>query len=245
VTLIAVEPGVAPFAPGAPQLSSRAISLVLTLGLGVFAVRSALGLFRLGQGALSGFQISMENGGLSFVAAYEVVVGSMLVLFLRRRDWRLRHVTRPFARRDPVRGLGMALLGGILVPWIFAVFFALLAPETAGSVFTTHFTGSVNGLVIAAIVVINPIYEEMLYVGFIPAAFPAAAGWQIILLSTALRVAVHTYQGILGFLYMLPMGIVFAAYYARTRRVWPLVLAHALLDAMALIMLDPTPNGQT
>jgi uncharacterized protein len=72
----------------------------------------------------------------------------------------------------------------------------------------------------------------------VPAAFPTSAPWQVLLLSTALRVAVHTYQGVLSLLVILPWGIVFTVYYLRTRRLWPLILAHALQDAIALLAVE-------
>lgn len=51
--------------------------------------------------------------------------------------------------------------------------------------------------------------------------------------SAALRGSYHLYQGWGGFLGNLAMGAVFGWLFARTRRAWPLVVAHLLLDVAA------------
>jgi uncharacterized protein len=48
-------------------------------------------------------------------------------------------------------------------------------------------------------------------------------------------VSYHLYQGALGVVMALPMGLVFTLVFARTGRLWPLVIAHALLDFVALV----------
>ena len=51
--------------------------------------------------------------------------------------------------------------------------------------------------------------------------------------SALLRGSYHLYQGWGGFLGNLAMGVLFGAVFVRTRRVWPLVVAHFLLDVAA------------
>lgn len=51
--------------------------------------------------------------------------------------------------------------------------------------------------------------------------------------SALLRGTYHLYQGWGGFLGNLAMGLLFGLVFVRTRRVWPLVIAHLLLDVGA------------
>ena len=51
--------------------------------------------------------------------------------------------------------------------------------------------------------------------------------------SALLRGSYHLYQGWGGFLGNLAMGVLFGAVFMRTRRAWPLVVAHFLLDVAA------------
>ena len=46
----------------------------------------------------------------------------------------------------------------------------------------------------------------------------------------------HFYQGALGVLGITPMVLLFAYWFARTGRLWPLVVAHALQDFTALVV---------
>jgi membrane protease YdiL (CAAX protease family) len=227
--------------PAPAHVSPRAVILVLLMSLGLFAVNSAAWLFQAG-GRLSGFQIRVDSGGVVFVLVYEVVVGLILILFLKRRGWRLEQVTLPFAPRDVVRGLGLWLLA-MLSAWTVMASLTALSPTYAAEVMGTRIVGDPTSMpLIAAVVLINPLYEELVYLGFVPAAFPRSAAWQILLLSTALRVLVHTYQGILSLLFILPWGVVFAVYYMRTRKLWPVVLAHALQDAIGFAVIS-NPGG--
>ncbi|WP_042329941.1 CPBP family intramembrane glutamic endopeptidase [Dietzia sp. UCD-THP] len=83
----------------------------------------------------------------------------------------------------------------------------------------------------------NGAAEEILVVGYLLVRLrqlgipPAVA-----LVGTALlRGSYHLYQGFGGGLGNLAMGIVFALWWMRTRRLWPLILAHTVLDVVAFV----------
>jgi membrane protease YdiL (CAAX protease family) len=50
--------------------------------------------------------------------------------------------------------------------------------------------------------------------------------------------AVHIYQGPLPVVGFAAVGGAWGVYYYRTRRIWPVVLAHGLLDFVALTRMD-------
>jgi membrane protease YdiL (CAAX protease family) len=52
---------------------------------------------------------------------------------------------------------------------------------------------------------------------------------------SVLRGSYHLYQGYGGFVGNAVMGVVFGWWFQRTRRVWPLVIAHFLIDAASFI----------
>jgi membrane protease YdiL (CAAX protease family) len=97
-------------------------------------------------------------------------------------------------------------------------------------------------LVLAALQ--NGLVEEVVAVGYLADRLTALgwrpAGW--IAASALLRGSYHLYQGFGPFFGNVVMGIVFAWFYQRRRRVMPLVLAHTLIDAVAFIgpsLIDP------
>ncbi|QWF80277.1 CPBP family intramembrane glutamic endopeptidase [Amycolatopsis sp. CA-230715] len=53
--------------------------------------------------------------------------------------------------------------------------------------------------------------------------------------AAVLRGSYHLYQGIGGFFGNLVMGLVFGRLWQRTNRLWPLVVAHTLLDVVAFV----------
>ncbi|MEP7160569.1 MAG: CPBP family intramembrane glutamic endopeptidase [Dermatophilaceae bacterium] len=83
----------------------------------------------------------------------------------------------------------------------------------------------------------NALLEEVLMVGYLFTRW-RQAGWSVLVVvgvSALIRGTYHLYQGFGGFVGNIVMGLLFGWVYARTRRVWPLVIAHFLLDAMAFV----------
>ena len=56
-------------------------------------------------------------------------------------------------------------------------------------------------------------------------------------MSVALRLAYHLYQGPVGVVSIVPMGLILGFAYMRWKRLWPLVIAHGLMDFVALAAL--------
>lgn len=83
----------------------------------------------------------------------------------------------------------------------------------------------------------NALVEEVVGVGYLLRRL-ADLGWPVgaaIAAHALLRGSYHFYQGFGGFVGNALMGIVFALFYLRFRRVMPLVIAHTLLDVVAFV----------
>jgi len=63
---------------------------------------------------------------------------------------------------------------------------------------------------------------------------PAAV---ILLLPTGLWGVLHVYQGVGAALTIFGLGLMYAWYFQRTRRLWPLILAHLLFDLTQLVLI--------
>lgn len=81
------------------------------------------------------------------------------------------------------------------------------------------------------------VLEEVLVVGYLfdRLRLMALRPWVIIWVSALLRASYHLYQGFGGFIGNLVMGIIFGWYYQKTGRLWPLLVAHFLLDAFSFV----------
>ncbi|MGY4097961.1 CPBP family intramembrane glutamic endopeptidase [Nocardia sp. R16R-3T] len=83
----------------------------------------------------------------------------------------------------------------------------------------------------------NAAAEEILVVAYLTTRL-RRLGWsdnRSLLASALLRGSYHLYQGLGGGLGNLVMGVIFGRFWQRTNRLWPLVLAHATIDAVAYI----------
>ena len=81
------------------------------------------------------------------------------------------------------------------------------------------------------------VLEEVIVVGYLITRLRQLRWTPIAAIATSaiLRASYHLYQGWGGFLGNLAMGALFGAVFVRTRRTWPLVIAHFLLDAAAAL----------
>jgi hypothetical protein len=137
--------------------------------------------------------------------------------------------------KDLLQGLGLAALIGIPSLGLYAAGRALgittaIIPSALDSYWWT-----VPVLVLSA--VRHGIVEEVIVVGYLLDRL-GRLGWSMplaIFASSMLRGSYHLYQGFGPFIGNAVMGVVFALVYTRTRRVMPLVIAHALLDTVAFV----------
>lgn len=83
----------------------------------------------------------------------------------------------------------------------------------------------------------NAVLEEVVGVGYLITRLQHL-NWRasaIVAAAAVLRGAYHLYQGFGAFIGNAIMGVVFALFFLRTRRVMPLVVAHTLLDVVAFV----------
>jgi uncharacterized protein len=82
---------------------------------------------------------------------------------------------------------------------------------------------------------VNPVFEEVLVCGYVITALKGRVGTTTAVnVSADIRVFYHLYQGAVGVVGIAPLALLFAYGYARTGRLWPLIVAHALTDFWAL-----------
>jgi uncharacterized protein len=188
--------------------------------------------------------VSRRNGGrvlfgdttVLLTLLYEVVIALALVPWLRRRGWTLASTTRPFESRDLVRGVGLFVLG---LGAYYLTYNALLiaAPDFINSG-SMRAEGRISILALMLAVIINSVFEEFLWLGYlVPAGARVSGLLSASLFSGGLRVLQHGYQGATAFTAILPVAVILTWYYARTGRVWPVVTAHAIQNTIAFGML--------
>jgi membrane protease YdiL (CAAX protease family) len=137
--------------------------------------------------------------------------------------------------RDALQGLGLAALVALPSLGLYAVGRALGITTSIIPSALDAYWWTVPVLVLSAIR--HAVVEEVIVVAYLLDRF-GKFGWSTpvaIALSAVLRGTYHLYQGFGPFLGNAAMGVLFAWLYTRTRRVLPLVIAHALLDIAAFV----------
>jgi uncharacterized protein len=213
------------------QLSERVAAVGLLLPVALMLLLSAVS----HKDGSAG--IALSDTVLAQGIAVELVLALTMGYWLWRRGWRpLRTATYPFQPLDLARG--MILWAGAIVAvaaWVLvcrAVFPHLFAVAKG-----TEILGAPRLSLSLAYSVVNAVFEELLWLGLGFAAFRRFGMGVAGTISAALRLLAHGYQGPLALVTVLPVGIVFTLYYVRTRRLWPVVVAHAFQDTLALSLL--------
>jgi membrane protease YdiL (CAAX protease family) len=85
------------------------------------------------------------------------------------------------------------------------------------------------------------VFEEILVCGYVVQSLRGRFGVALAAnASIALRMSFHLYQGPAAFLTYSLFGLLFTLFYVRTGRLWPLIVAHALLSVIELTNLVPS-----
>jgi membrane protease YdiL (CAAX protease family) len=163
--------------------------------------------------------------------------GALGLYLLWRAGFRLASIgiDRTSPGRDLRTGAGLALLIGIPGLGLYLLAYRLGAslavlPSTLDDTWWRPVA-----LTIAAAA--NAWAEEVLVVGYLISRL-RQLGWgenAALLVSALLRGSYHLYQGFGGFLGNLVMGLIFGRLWQRTNRLWPLIIAHTLLDVVAFV----------
>lgn len=176
--------------------------------------------------------------GLNLAVVFQLVAWGALGLYLL---WRSGYgpdqigLGRLRWRPDVLGGLGLALLIGLpgLALYQVARLLGLNANVEPAELYDTWWRIPV----LVAVSFANGWAEEVIVVGFLLTRLrqlrinPVVA----LLASSLLRGAYHLYQGFGAGLGNIAMGLVFGYAWMRTGRLWPLIIAHGVIDTVAFV----------
>ena len=135
--------------------------------------------------------------------------------------------------RDAGLGVGLAALIG--VPGLGWYFFALRAGLNLTVLPSTLADTWWRVPILVASAVANALAEELLVVGYLITRLRQLGSGEgaSVLASAVLRGSYHLYQGFGGFVGNLVMGLIFGRFWQQTTRLYPLIIAHTLIDIIA------------
>ena len=223
------------------------IAVVLAVSFGLSAYTAFLDLIEAVLLGLAGRRVALNprrspfdliDLGLNLAVTFQLVAWGALGLYLL---WRSGFgpaqigLGRVRLRPDVLGGLGLAALIGLpgLGLYVAARALGLSAHVEPAELYDTWWRIPV--LIVTAFA--NGWAEEVIVVAFLLTRLrqlrvnPVPA----LLVSSLLRGAYHLYQGFSAGLGNIVMGLVFAYVWQRTGRLWPLIIAHGIIDTVAYV----------
>ena len=190
----------------------------------VAAPKSSVGIIDLVYQLLSIVQ-GLAWGGLGLYLLWRAGAGLSQHLGLNLR--------RP--GHDVAAGVGLAALIGIpgLALYLIGNKLGITLTVNASTMTDVWWRAPVSVLIAFQ----NGFLEECLVVGYLLVRLRQLdlRPWAALVISAVLRGSYHLYQGYGGFAGNIVMGLVFGFVFLRWRRLWPLVIAHGLIDTVAIV----------
>lgn len=223
------------------------ILIVLAVTFGLSAYTALLRLLEAVLLGLSGQVVALNprrstfdllDLGLNLAGVFQLLGWGALGLYLLwSSGFRLADIglARPRARPDLLGGLALAALIGLpgLALYQLARVLGINASVEPAEVYDTWWRIPV----LLAISFANGWAEEIVVVGFLLTRLRQLRVNRVVAIVAAslLRGLYHLYQGFGAGLGNVAMGLVFGYAWHRTGRLWPLIIAHALIDAVAFV----------
>lgn len=204
--------------------------LVLSICFGMSIVGS---IFSFVSGAAF-TRVEFTNAHAVGILVLEPLLAAICVVFLYLRGNKLWKKLR-FSPTWKATGVTFGLLIATYIAYVvnFNIVYLLVGKE---NLTIAKYSVSANVLLILAVSLLNPLFEEAFVVGYVFDKMQNYGVVFVVAVSTLIRVSYHLYQGWIGIISIVPLGILFAIVYSRTRNLMPLYFAHAVMDLIGLIL---------
>ena len=178
------------------------------------------------------------NEALASLLVGEVLQFAAIAWFLRVRGWTLEKVGLKVTLRGTGLGLGLAVASyAVFILAQLAGQHLLAVDMTSAAAVYPKAAKDLDLQLVFVTSAVNGVYEELFVAGYIITALtPVRGPWTAINVSTGIRLLYHLYQGPIGILAIVPLGILYGWVYVRTRALWPLIVAHISIDVFGLLM---------
>jgi membrane protease YdiL (CAAX protease family) len=178
-----------------------------------------------------------------YTTGLAVEVAGLLVLgvVLWRRRLRLRDLGVGWSLSDIPMGLAVAVVSYVVYTFGYSLVWAfhLRLDPSATSLYTNHEPFFRPSLAAIPDTLLNPFFEEVIVRAYLMTEvkdLTGSWGWATAI-SIAVQASYHLYFGWEWALCMSFQFLVFAVYYAQTRRATPIILAHGVFDVWALLRI--------
>jgi membrane protease YdiL (CAAX protease family) len=171
----------------------------------------------------------------------EVVALLLLTYVLSRRSLSFKDIGLSWRLKDVLAGLLVIgfgyvayVLGSMLVQTVHHSIYGTFAKSLSGKDFYSH-----PPFAAIPFSLLNPFFEELIVRAYLMTEVGDLTGslTQAVAVSVAVQFSYHLYYGWVGAISLSFQFLVFAVYYARTRRVLPVIVAHGFFDIYGIFSL--------
>jgi membrane protease YdiL (CAAX protease family) len=168
------------------------------------------------------------------ILVYEILVSAIALGFLYLRGYKL---WKQIGFALTIRSVGLSVALFFATQAAYIGLWMLVSVCLRGSRLPmAEYVFSVTLPYALAIALINPLFEEAFLLGYLFDKLQEKSVWIFLSVTTLIRVAGHLYQGWVGIISILPMAIIFAAVYRKSRNLMPFYLSHAAMDLVGLLL---------
>jgi membrane protease YdiL (CAAX protease family) len=212
-----------------------------TIGEAATVVAICFGLFILAslQAVAAGFPVvagAFSNASLLWLMSTELVLGAAALGLLALRGYSVASLIPRPTLSGSVWGVAL-FCGAWFVAWVFVAPFLSDQPTQPIDLMVQDATPSLD--VVVPMALINGTFEEVFLLGFLLRGLRGHGLSFALGISLLVRVLYHLYQGPIGALSVLGIGLAFSLYYIRFAQLWPPVFAHVLFDIVAFVFGEP------
>jgi membrane protease YdiL (CAAX protease family) len=180
------------------------------------------------------------NYRLVHLLCYELCALALVGYILFRRNASWRSIGFDIRETDFFHGIGLFVAAWVLSLLVGSVysssyrFWFGAAPQfkNVSQMFPIHLS-----TLWVTFVIVNGFYEEGIVRAFVMTDITSLTQlkWFAVIFSVALQAGYHLYQGPSNVVMIVPVFLVFAVYFARTGRAFPIIFAHIIQDLLILV----------
>jgi uncharacterized protein len=204
-------------------------AIVVAGAFGLSIIDSIQAVLHLSPGVLQ------SEAGMWHDIGLEVVIFLILGGLLWLRGWTTDRLGLQSHWMDGLHGAALAVAAYLAIVLV-VVALNTLVPQLAQAAAKLDPLPKVLSLwIIAALVLVDSFCEEFFLTGYIISALKEKAGESVAVnVSVGIRLLCQIHQGVFAVV-VIPIGLIFGYWYARTGRLWPVMVGHAALNLVLLL----------
>ncbi len=221
-------------------ISYAHFEILIVVGLLVFPATIQAVFLYLHPGALL-FDRTYANWYFALASIQSALLIGLFFLVIRLTGESFAVFTRPIRKVEIAWGALLAMFG-IAIHWLFLTGILSFFPRLDSSNHETNLALLQTAIspFYLTFMLLNPFCEELLIRGYLQTRLKQMGRGPVLQISISVLVqtAYHLYQGFLNCLGLAFIFLVFAVFYQRTKRLWPVLFGHLWLDLLAMYMLS-------